>query len=157
MLDKEDITKLLSRRSRALFKPSDFQDLRIDDRVFLKWFHRSNSIAHIVFGWQDELKIIVFSRRKISSTGIRKYMCDWCKSLHYKDGISGFTSKNLLSNDKSHSINLCSNLECNEFASGEKVPRAIQMSESLTSHERLERLSSSVSKFYRLISNSPNL
>ena len=158
MIQRDDILGTVEKKYRKLFSANDFVDLATQDRAFFKWIHKSGSVIHVSFGWPDsELRTFRLKRSATKSTGLRKFMCEWCKTIHDRGGIATFVAPCKVERSTKFGVHLCRNLECNEFAAELDRPRSVQMGETLGKEEKLSRLRHSVDDLYRKVASLANL
>ncbi len=158
MIQRDDILATVEKKYRKFFSANDFADLATEDRAFLKWIHKSGSVVHVSFGWPDaKLRTLRLKRNAMKSTGLRKFMCDWCKTIHDNSGVATFIAPSKVNRSTNFGVHLCRNLGCNEFAAELNRPRSVQMGETLGKEEKLLRLHHSVDDLYRKVAGLANL
>lgn len=115
-------------------------------REYLSWLEPSGHRVYLVFSdpASERLRGLVFERTR-GAADIPAAMCQWCHSVRTGGRVSLLTTP--VGRDRRIGLHLCSDLQCREQIFG--MPGRNDFQESLSRHERLQRVVGRMQAFAR--------
>lgn len=115
------------------------------DLDFLGWIHRSGHLGFVVIEGESGPVGLALERNVIQTHGPRRFMCDLCCTLHGQGGVASFTRWNR-GRTIARTAMLCANLECNVYVRGIRKNDCVQMAETLSNVEKIDRLKGNIQR-----------
>lgn len=117
-----------------------------DELDFLAWIHRSGHLGYVVFQGWDDTRGLVLERSVVRTSGLRRFMCDLCCTIHGQGGIASFTRWNR-ARTQARTQSLCADLACSLYVRGLQTNGCAQLPETISREKRIERLFSNFNRF----------
>jgi len=134
---KDFIESLLSNKDRKrlwVLPAITKNEIDIQAEKVITWLHPSGHIGYVIYNNGEKISAFMLDKLTEKSSSNKACMCSWCLSIKPMWQMSLFSKK--LSENKSHSVILCSDLNC-LYSIGN--PGMHAMRESLTIDEKTAR------------------
>lgn len=135
------------------FRPLDRDEVELSKDLsfpmlvkdYLTWSDPGGHRVFLVFSEPGQRNALGIVFRRSSSGSVPPQMCEWCHSVRGGDGVMLMTAT--ASSQKRVGLHLCRDLGCKVRV--EEAPGSNDFAESLTSHQRTQRILQRMSQFAR--------